>query len=50
VDFVKPEPHGFNKYFKDLGKSHEFLMIGNSHYDRDAAKNSGIDYLDVKKV
>lgn len=47
VDFIKPEPDGFNKYFRKLGKVNTFLMIGNSSHDRGAAKNSGIDYLDV---
>jgi phosphoglycolate phosphatase len=50
VDLIKPEPDGFNKFFKDLGDSREFLMIGNSHYDSDAANNCGIEYLDVRDL
>lgn len=50
VELLKPEPNGFNKYFKNLGEKKEFLFIGNSKHDSGAAKNCGIKYLDVKDI
>jgi HAD superfamily hydrolase (TIGR01549 family) len=47
VDFIKPDPFGFDKYFKDMGRLQTFLFIGDSESDYEAALNCKISYLDV---
>ncbi|TVY10318.1 pyrophosphatase PpaX [Paenibacillus cremeus] len=43
VQHAKPAPEGIHKALRELGGSTESaLMVGDSHYDIDAAKNAGI--------
>lgn len=50
VDFIKPNPNGFEKYLKDVGTPESFLYIGNSSSDRKAAAACNITYLDVTEM
>ncbi len=50
VDFIKPDPNGFNKYLKDKGELETFLYIGNSSSDVKAAEASGVKYVDVTEL
>lgn len=51
VDFLKPNTSGFDKYLVTVdGNLKNFLMVGDSDSDREAAKNSGINYLDVLEI
>lgn len=44
IDFLKPELDGFKKIYKtDIAKE-EFLFIGDSQPDREAAQKAGIDF------
>lgn len=48
VDFVKPHTSGFVKYFQPMALNpNELILIGDSSFDRDAANNCGIKYIDV---
>jgi HAD superfamily hydrolase (TIGR01549 family) len=48
VQLTKPEPEGFYKIFDPSHhKKEEFLMIGDSINDKNAAKNAGIDFFSV---
>jgi len=44
LDFFKPDKNGFENIFKN-GRKNDYLMIGDSDYDRQAAENAGIDYF-----
>jgi phosphoglycolate phosphatase-like HAD superfamily hydrolase len=46
VRFVKPNPEGFTLLDDFKGNEPQFLMIGDSGADRDAAKAAGIDFLE----
>lgn len=48
VRFVKPNPEGFFTLDNFLGNENDFLMIGDSGADRDAAKAAGIDFLECR--
>jgi HAD superfamily hydrolase (TIGR01549 family) len=50
VDFIKPDPSGFNKNITSDTNLSEYMMIGNSNNDRMAAKSAGIQYVDVKEI
>lgn len=51
VDFIKPDSSGFNKYFSNLSEDKDlFLMVGDSIFDKEAASNSGINYLDITEI
>ena len=51
VQLTKPEPEGFYKIFDpSYHKKEEFLMIGDSINDKNAAKNAGIDFYSVKET
>lgn len=46
VVLTKPYPEGFYKiYNPKLDKKKDFLLIGDSQHDQQAAKNSGIDFF-----
>lgn len=46
VDFLKPNPEGFNKLIKqEQIPKKEYLMIGDSSSDRKAAEAAGIDFF-----
>ena len=45
---TKPYPDGFYLIFKESTQSRkDYLMVGDSEHDREAAKNSGIDFFCV---
>lgn len=46
----KPFPDGFNEIFDNSFNKSDYLMVGNSNHDRDAAKAAGIDFLRVKRL
>ncbi len=51
VDFIKPDKSGFTKYFASLSKNmNSFLLVGDSLFDREAAKNCGIRYVDITDI
>jgi len=50
VDFIKPSNDGFQKYKRSDLSIEDYLMIGNSANDREAAKNVGLTYIDVKEI
>lgn len=46
VSFFKPDIDGFNKLFDSVSqKKSDYLMVGDSENDRQAALNSGIEYF-----
>jgi phosphoglycolate phosphatase-like HAD superfamily hydrolase len=47
VYFIKPNPEGFSLINKNNLPKSEFVMIGDTDMDRQAAINAGIDYLDI---
>ncbi|OXM85020.1 pyrophosphatase PpaX [Paenibacillus rigui] len=48
VQKAKPDPEGIRKAMKELGSSPETtLMVGDSHYDIDAAHNAGVQSAGV---
>ena len=44
VDFIKPEAEGFYKIYDPKLSKENYLFIGNSSYDGQAAKTAGIDF------
>jgi phosphoglycolate phosphatase-like HAD superfamily hydrolase len=51
VDFIKPDSFGFTKYFKPLDEYlNSFILVGDSSFDREAANNCHIKYLDVTEI
>ncbi|EKD43866.1 MAG: hypothetical protein ACD_72C00092G0002 [uncultured bacterium] len=48
VYFTKPSPDGFELIFDTNSFKSNYLMIGDSDYDRLAAKKSGIDFMNIK--
>lgn len=49
VSMLKPFPDGFNQIFDEkTQKKVEFVLIGDSTFDKNAAKNAGIEFLHVK--
>ena len=47
VKYPKPDADGFSHIFISGTEKEDYLMIGDTNNDVFAAKNSGIDYLDV---
>jgi HAD superfamily hydrolase (TIGR01549 family) len=51
VDFSKPAADGFELIHKhSMGGKHEYLMVGDSIHDKNAAKKAGIDFFKVKPI
>lgn len=51
VDLLKPEKSGFDKYLSSLDENLDnFLMVGDSDADKQAALSCRIDYLDVTEI
>lgn len=48
VQKPKPDPEGIRKALKELGSTpEEAMMVGDSHYDIEAAKNAGVTSVGV---
>lgn len=47
--FIKPDPEGFLNIFDNTTKD-KYFFIGDSSFDRDAAKSADIDFLDIKDL
>ncbi|MBP7740627.1 HAD-IA family hydrolase [Candidatus Woesebacteria bacterium] len=45
VSLVKPSPEGFYTLPKFLENKNQFLMIGDSNSDQEAAKTAGVDFI-----
>jgi HAD superfamily hydrolase (TIGR01549 family) len=50
VDFIKPDPAGFYLIYDNKNPKSEYLYIGNSRVDSEAAKNSGIDFVNINDI
>ncbi|MCA9324086.1 HAD-IA family hydrolase [Candidatus Saccharibacteria bacterium] len=44
VELIKPEPDGFYAVYDESVDKSKYLMVGDSSYDRDAARAAGIDF------
>jgi len=47
VNFIKPESDGFSLIYTEGISRSEYLMIGDSKADEGAAKDAGIDFLNI---
>jgi phosphoglycolate phosphatase-like HAD superfamily hydrolase len=47
VTFIKPHPEGFYLIFEKSNPKSAYLLIGDSKKDEEAAKNAGIDFLNI---
>lgn len=48
VEKAKPDPEGILRALRELGSSpNEAIMVGDSHYDIEAAKNAGVGSIGV---
>lgn len=51
VDLSKPYPDGFFKIFNpNIHKRSDFLFVGDSEFDKQAADSAGIDYFKIKMI
>lgn len=50
VEYIKPHHHGFGKVNVKGHPKSEYVLIGDSEADRDAAKSAGIDFLQVDEL
>ena len=48
VSYIKPDPEGFLLIYDPNTPKEDYLMIGNSHSDKDMAKAAGIDFYLVE--
>lgn len=48
VDMLKPDPEGFDKIYNPKIPKSEYLFVGDSSNDKNAAKNSEIDFFQIK--
>ena len=47
----KPDPQGFNKIINQNNQPHDdFLMVGDSMSDHQAAINANIDFFHISKI
>lgn len=50
VKYIKPSPDGFLLIYDQEHPKSEYLLIGDSRYDSQAAVNAGIDFLHISKI
>lgn len=50
VTFLKPEIDGFKIIYDGKTPLSEYLMIGDSRFDKGAAENCGIEYVDITQL
>ncbi|HRZ34027.1 MAG TPA: HAD hydrolase-like protein [Candidatus Moranbacteria bacterium] len=50
VNFIKPNPEGFNLVYDKNNPKSEYLIIGNSKADEGAGKNAGIDFINIAEL
>lgn len=48
VDMLKPNPEGFNKIYDPQVPKNNYLFIGDSDNDKNAAKNAQLDFFLIK--
>lgn len=49
VTYIKPNPSGFDLIFNPDNSKSAYLMIGDSEFDRFAAQNSEIDFINISE-